>query len=153
MIRAYKKDEPVERLYPILERWLSECNANDFGITVDMPDYIDTVNRLINFDDCDLMVMEYHGEIIGIMGITSTKSPIGRQVIANVLYWYTLPEHRGKGISFVHEARRWAVKQNCSHIIFNASTLGGNLHDRVCRIYEHSRMKKFETSYILKLGD
>jgi len=150
MIRAYAKDEEIEPLFPVISSWLTECKANDFGIVIEMPAYIDTVYKLIHHEDCDLMVMEFEDKIIGVMGLTSTKCPIGDQNIANALYWYTLPEHRGKGISFILEARRWARRKGCSHIIFNASKMASGMHDRVCRIYEGIKMKKFETSYILK---
>ncbi len=150
MIRPYGKDEDVKRLFPVIRSWLAECKANDFGIGIEMPAYIDTVYRLTHNEDCDLMVMELDGEIIGVMGLTCAKCPLGDQKIANALYWYTLPEHRGKGISFVLEARRWAKRKGCSHIIFNASKMASEMHDRVCQIYERINMKKFETSYILK---
>jgi len=150
MIRPYGKDEDVEKLFPVIRSWLAECKANEFGINIEMPDYIDTVYKLTHHEDCDLMVMELDNEIIGVMGLTSAKCPLGEQKIANALYWYTLPEHRGKGISFVLEARRWAKRKGCSHIIFNASKMASEMHDRVCQIYERVKMKKFETSYILK---
>ncbi len=152
MIRAYRRDEDIERLFPVIKSWLSECKANEFGIEIEMPAYIDTAYKLIEHDETDLMVMFFEDEIVGVMGITSSRCPIGGQNIANALYWYTLPEHRGKGISFVLEARRWAAKRNCSHIIFSASKMASEMHDRVCRIYEHIKMKKFETSYIMELG-
>lgn len=152
MIRRFGEDEDIERLFPVIETWLSECHANEFGINIEVTSYLNTAYNLIEHEDGDLMVMEYKGEIIGLMGITLSKSPIGDQKIANVLYWYTLPEHRGKGISFVVEAIKWAKKKSCSHIIYSASKMGSDLHDRVCMIYERMNMKKFDTSYILELG-
>ncbi len=152
MIRPYRKGEDVERLFPVIKSWLAECRANEFGIEIEMPAYIETVYRLIEHEDTDLMVMFYEDEIIGVMGITSSRCPIGAQCIANALYWYTLPEHRGKGISFVLEARRWARAKGCSHIIFSASKMASEMHDRVCQIYEHLKMRKFETSYMLEIS-
>ncbi len=153
MIRPFRKDEDVERLLPIIKAWLEECQVNDFGIEVEMTEYLDEVHRLINLDDCDLLIMELDGEIIGLMGVTSFKSPLGKQKIASAHYWYTLPSHRGKGISFIREARKWARERGCTHIIFNASNMASELHDKVCQIYNLSGMKKFETTYIERLDD
>lgn len=151
MIRAFGKEEDISNLFPVIESWLVECRANEFGIETEMTEYLNEAYKLIHSDDCDLLVMELKGELIGLMGIAASKSPLGTQKIANALYWYTLPEHRGKGISFILEARKWAAEKGCSHIIFNASNMGSQLHDRVCQIYEKIGMMKFETSYIQKL--
>lgn len=150
MIRQFTKDDDIKGLFPVIKAWLAECRTNEFGIETEMTDYLDTVHNLIEHEDADLLVMEYKEEIIGVMGISLYKSPIGRQKIANALYWYTLPEHRGKGMSFVLEARRWAKSKGCSHIIFNASNMGSAMHDKVCQIYERLGLIKFETAYIQK---
>ena len=151
MIRAFTKDEDITRLFPVIESWLGECRVNEFEIETEMTEYLNEAYKLIHTEDCDILVMEFKDTVIGLMGIAASKSPIGRQKIANALYWYTLPEHRGKGISFMLEARRWALARGCTHIIFNASNMGSQLHDRVCQIYEKIGMMKFETSYIQKL--
>jgi GNAT superfamily N-acetyltransferase len=153
MIRPFKKDEDISGLFPVINAWLDECRVNEFGIDTEMTEYLDEAYKLIHMEDCDLLVMELKGEVIGLMGIAASKSPLGTQQIAHALYWYTLPEHRGKGISFMLEARKWANARGCSHIIFNASNMGSQLHDRVCQIYEKIGMMKFETTYIQKLKD
>ncbi len=150
MIRPFRKDEDIERLFPVIKTWVDECASNEFGIDMEVTDYINEVYKLIHLDDCDLLVMEVDGHIIGLMGITCYKSPIGRQKIANAHYWYTLPEHRGKGISFVFEARKWAHERECTHLILNASNMN-SLHDKVCQIYQRIGMSRFETAFIEKL--
>ncbi len=151
MIRIYGEDDDIELLFPVIEVWVEECHANEFGIEIEIPSYLDTAYQLIHHEDGDLMVMEYKGDIIGLMGITLSKSGIGNQSIASVLYWYTLPKHRGKGVSFVMEAQKWAKSKDCSHIIYSASKMGSDLHDRVCLLYKRMNMKKFDTSYIIQL--
>lgn len=150
MIRPFRKDEEIERLFPVIKTWVEECSSNEFGIEMDVADYINEVYKLIHLDDCDLLVMEVGGRIIGLMGITCYKSPIGSQKIANAHYWYTLPEHRGKGISFIFEARKWARERDCTHLILNASNMN-QLHDKVCQIYQRIGMSRFETAFIEKL--
>lgn len=151
MIRPFGKDEDIKKLFHVIDSWIEECRFDEFGIEAEVTEYLNEVYKLTHLDDCDLLVMDIDGEIIGVMGITAYKSPIGKQKIANATYWYTLPEHRGKGISFMHAARKWAKEKGCSHIMFNASNLGGGLHDKVCQIYQKVGMKKFETTYIEKL--
>lgn len=153
MIRPFRKDEDIKKLFHVLEAWLDESRSQvrKFGIETDVTEYIDEVNELIHSEDHDLLVMEVAGKIIGLMGLTTFKNPLGKQIMANAHYWYILQNHRGKGISFIKEARNWARGKKCSHIIFNSSVMASELHYKVCQIYELLGMKKFETSYIEKI--
>ncbi len=153
MIRPFGKDEDVGKLLPVIKEWLSECRANDFGIEIEETDYLDEVYKLIHMDDCDMLVMELEGDVIGIMGISADKSPLGDQLVANALYWYTLPEHRGKGINFIRSSRVWAKEKECTHLMLNASHMGSAMYEKVCNIYERLGLKKFETAYIEEIPD
>ena len=49
-------------------------------------------------------------------------------------------------------AKKWAADNGCQYFMANASNLASDLHDKVCSIYEGIGMKKFETSYIKRIG-
>lgn len=151
MIRSFGKEEDIRKLFNIIQTWLNECRINEFGIEVEVTAYLDEINKLIYSADSDLLVMELDEKIIGLMGISASKSPIGNQKIASGHYWYTLPEHRGKGISFILAAKKWAKGKGCTHLMCNANNMAGDLHDKVCQIYQRIGMKKIETSYIQQL--
>jgi len=95
--------------------------------------------------------MNDNGEIVGYMGITSYKSPLSSQRIANEHYWYVLPEYRRASIRLIKAAIEWTKTRGCSHLQMSASNFASELHDRVCGLYEAFKMKKFETAYIMEM--
>lgn len=139
----------VELLRPVAESWRYESNPEAFGLTGDIDCFLKDLKKLIDGPNSDLLVMDNLG---GFMGLTIFTSPLGCERIANEHYWYVLPEYRGvSSLRFLRAANRWAKAKGCSHIIMNASCLASDLHDRVCRLYEHFGMKKFETEYMRRV--
>jgi GNAT superfamily N-acetyltransferase len=152
--RIFRKDESILKLKDVTESWLNECNVNDFGIRFNLGSFYDDLHKLVNGCTSDLLILETDdGEIAGIMGLTFFKSPLGVQYMANEHYWYILPQYRGNGLKLIAMAREWAKKMKCNHLILNASMMASDVHDKVCGIYERIGMKKFETTYIERVGD
>ena len=151
MIRPFLADDDATRLLPVIKSWIEECRANDFGIEVDETEYLDQVYHLTHGTDCDLLVLELSSQVVGLMSIASNKSPIGKQNIADAHFWYTLPEHRGKGINFIKNAKEWAIEHDCTHIVFTSSAMAGAHYDKVCNLYQRMGMKLFETTFIEEL--
>lgn len=135
----------------VAESWRRECNGNAMGIDLDMDVHLADLQRLADSPDSDLFVL-YDGEPVGYMGLTVFQSPIGNQRIANEHYWYIIPSKRGiSALRFLKAAQEWAKEKGCSHLLMNASCLASDLHDGVCKLYEHKGMKRFETTYIMGL--
>jgi GNAT superfamily N-acetyltransferase len=140
---------------PIAIQWKNLCNGISMGIDVRFDNFMADVEALIRDNDKDLLLLlEDTGEVVGYMGITTFDNPLGNQKIANEHYWYVSESHRGRGsLLLVSAARKWAKEKGCSHLIMTASTLASDLHDRVCNLYEHLGLKKFETSYICSIKE
>lgn len=137
-------------LRPIIEAWISDCNCEEMGISLDEDVYLKDLQRLIVNDvDSDLLVLEDNRKIVGFMGLETFDSPLGKQRVANEHYWYVMPEHRGiSSLRFIRAAEDWARQNRCSHLILNASCLASDLHDKICKIYERKGLRLFESSYI-----
>jgi len=149
MIRTFHED--LSELKEVIGSWIEESNTDEMGIELNEEVYLSDLQRLIDGDDSDLLVLE-EGKIIGFMGLTIFNSPLGKQRIANEHFFYIIPESRGlSGIRMIRMAKNWAESKQCSHLILNASHLASNMHNKICRLYEKTGFKQFETSYILAL--
>ena len=152
--RIFTKNESILNLTVIIKSWINECKVNDFGMRLDLEEIFIDFHSLIHAGHKDLLILENdEGKIVGMMGLIFFKSPIGLQWFANEHYWYILPEYRGNGMKLIKQAREWAKKNKCSHLILNASMMASDVHNKVCSIYEKIGMKKFETNYIERIGD
>lgn len=145
--------EDIDRLKPIAWQWKDECNSEGFGIEIVPETYFADLATLISRDDADLFLLTNDkDEVVGYMGIECFNSPLGSQKMANEHYWFVAKEGRGRGsLLLIKQAREWAKEKGCTHLIFNASNLASDLHDKVCGFYEHIGMKKFETSFIQEI--
>jgi len=150
VIRA-TTSEDIERLKPVALEWKETCNGEMMGIELVPESHFADLASLIYREDADLflLVNEEDNTAIGYMGITCFKSPICNQRMANEHYLYVAEESRGRGIMLlIKKAKEWAKEKGCSHLIFNASNLASDLHDKVCKFYERIGLNIFETSYI-----
>ena len=140
----------VEVLRPIAEAWEQEMRANAFGIIAnDMNKYLAGLDELSHSNDADLLVLYDDSVPVGYIGLQYFDSPLGKQRMANEHFFYVIPEKRGMAsMRLMRLAKQVAKAKGCSHIIFNASNLASDLHDKVCKLYERIGMKKFETSFI-----
>lgn len=148
------KPEDIERLKAVAFQWEKTCNARGFGIELVPEKHFSDLAGLIDKDDADLfLLINDKEEVVGYLGITIFDSPLGNQKIANEHFWFVAGEKRGYGsMLLIRAAKKWAKEHGCSHIIFNASNLASNMHNKLCKFYERIGMKKFETSFIQLLG-
>lgn len=139
-----------EAVRQVALEWKANCNNKLMGIEIVDDIYMADIARLINEFDKDLLLLVTdNNEIVGYMGMTFFNSLLGRQKIANEHYWYVAKNYRGRdSLLLIEAARQWAKEKGCSHLQMNASNLASDLHDKICKFYEHIGMKKFETSYI-----
>ena len=103
-------------------------------------------------DNTDVLMLIDADEVIGIMGLQKFKSPFGKEYITNEHYLFVKQGHSlSGGQRLIGEAGRWAKEHGCSHLILNASNVASGLHDKVCNLYKHLGLSKFETSYIKEI--
>lgn len=150
-VRRVQNPSDILRLAPVFQSWRSTCNNID-GLSLDYHTHIKDLMAMVVEEDSDLYVLEDDTGVYGYMGLKTFNSPLGNQRIASEHYWYVVPEKRGvSALRFIPLARKWAREKGCSHLIMTASTLAGDLHDKVCKMYERFDMEKFETSYIKRV--
>lgn len=149
-IKLFNND--IETLRPIAESWFEFASKNEFGIEVNVDKHLLELGMMAANDDADLIVL-YDGDTpIGYIGLIYFISPLGEQKIAEEHYLYVVPEKRGlASMRLIKNAKYLAGHKGCSHIIFNASNLASELHNKLCRVYEKMGFQKFETSFITKL--
>ena len=145
--------DPVA-LVPILKQWQVEANGDTFGLELDVHKCISDLRNMVAGEDADILLLIIQEKIIGLIGLIVFTSPLSEQRICNEHYMYILPKYRkGKNpIKLIRAAEEWAKAHDCTHIMFNASNLASELHDKVCRLYERLHMKKFETTYISEVA-
>lgn len=143
---------PAELLRPLIERWAREANGAAFGLSIDVDRVLLDLQAMIDGQASDVLILVVDGVIAGLMGLHAFESPTGPQMIANEHYWYVAQEKRGRGsLEMIDAAKAWARAKGCTHMLFNASRLASDLHDDVCRVYEHKGMKPFETTFIARI--
>lgn len=143
-------NDDIETLRPIVDSWKENVRDNEFGIVADDVDkHLLELGMMAVRDDADLIILYDEDVPIGYIGLRYFDSPLGNQKMANEHYFYVIPEKRGlSSMRLIRNAKTLAKLKGCSHIILNASNLASDMHDKICRFYEKSGMKKFETSYI-----
>jgi GNAT superfamily N-acetyltransferase len=149
VIRAEFKDS--DGIRGVVLQWQEVCRNAPFDIVIDVDKLKDDFDGLIEDDNKDLLLLvNDDNTVVGFMGIILFDTPFGK--IANEHYWFVAPEYRGENsLSLIAAAKLWAKEKGCDYLMMNASMLASDLHDRVCRFYEHIGMVKFETSYILRI--
>lgn len=142
-------NDDIETLRPIAESWFEFASKNKFGIEVSVDKHLLEIGMMAAKDNADLIVLYDEDIPVGYIGLIYFISPLGEQKIAEEHYLYVVPEKRGlASMRLIKSAKYLAGHKGCSHIIFNASNLASDLHDKICGFYEKQGMKKFETSYI-----
>lgn len=145
-------NDDIETLRPIVESWQEEAKANEFGIITDVDRFLTKLAMMSispDLSDSNLLVLCDGEAPVGFIGLRYFDSPLGNQRIAEEHFFYVVPEKRGMAsMRLIKNARYLAKLKGCSHIIFNASNLASDMHNKLCGFYEKTKMKKFETSYI-----
>jgi len=149
LIRICKLEEVESLADVIIPAWEIEANVPYFALVLNAKEMLKEFKMMVIRPDADVFLLINRQEIVGVLGMMIFKNPVGKENIANEHFWYVLPKHRGFGsIRLINEAKKWAREKGCSHIIFNASKMASDSHDRICNLYERLGMKLFETVYI-----
>ena len=141
----------VDSLLGLMDSWKHEA-GREFNIDFDNNANARHLAEMINGANSTVIGLMDGDAVVGYMGICIFENPVGRGVMASEHFWYVLPEHRGIGAIRILEAGiEWAKARGCTHFIGNASRLAGELHDKICAIYEKMGFTLFETSYLCQL--
>lgn len=143
----------VEQIRHVVLEWKETCNADRFGLSMDIETYLGNLGALILKYDAELfLLVRDNDEVVGYIGIESFNSPLDDQKVATEHHWYIMEKYRGSSaMRMLAAVKDWAKERGCKHLIMNASTLASNLHDKVCGFYESVGMVKFETSFITEI--
>lgn len=151
-IKIAKTVEQVESIRPLVVEWKEFCSCGQFGLKVDINEFLAGLMDLVDGDDSDLLLLIGNADIVGIMGLTKFKSPFGIEQIANEHYLFIKQGYSMIGSKrLINAAHEWAKTKGCSHLIMTASNAASDLHDKVCKLYERIGLIKFETSFIREI--
>ena len=142
----------IEVFRPLGELWMQQHNGKNFGFNITVDDVMADAKALIDSGAGACIGANFKAEWVGFMLLFMTQSFLGPQTIAVEKYWFAKPEQPMAGPLMLREARLWAKRQGCSHLIMSASNLASAMHDKVCEFYEKAKLMKFETSYITEIN-
>jgi len=153
MSKAIKCTSDPKVLAPIVDEWLSETNADKFGLEIDKDKAIQDLRSLVLSSEAELFLLVIDERVVGFSGVIIYENALTDHKIANEHYWFVLPKYRkGKNpMRLLRAIEKWAKDNECSHMIMNASNLASDNHDKVVRIYERLGYSLFETSLIKRI--
>ena len=140
----------VEDLRPLADEWLSELNAEEFGLETDIEVVKADLEWWLDGEGVVLVAKE-DDAILGMLAVFAVPSYLGRQKIALEKYWYCRNGSHFAGPKLYMEAIKWSKEHGCSHLITSGSKMASDRHDSICNFLEKSGAQHFETSYIYTL--
>ena len=149
-VMVLDKSDSVEVLREVAKEWAASAHGIDFGVTIDVNIGLATMQRLVNNDNSDVLVLVSNGEIKGFMGLIYHNNHIGPGKIANECCFYVETSSRGGGLKLIHAAEKIAKMNGCDFVTLNASKIAGD-SGRSGKLYEHCGYKSFESSYLRAL--
>lgn len=141
----------TEELRELVKCWRAEQNGDDFGLDLQVDNALVELEVWRQGEDTAIITQVVDGKIIGFLCIFCTDSLLLNRRIAIEKYWFVMPDYRMGGVKLLHEARKWAKQNNCTHLAMVASNLASDKYEGVSRMFEKMGMKLFETSYITEV--
>lgn len=142
----------IEALRPLAVAWRQEADAETFGLSLDVNVFLADLQGLQTDAGSALLVLTEHNVPRGFMGLIHFDSTFGPDTLVQEHYWYVDPDHRTMGsFRLITEARRWAASRGAKGILFTASLLSSDKHDKLVRFYERLGMSRIETTYLERL--
>jgi hypothetical protein len=146
---------PILLLRPVAEEWAKEAQGNAFGLETNIDLHLEDLHALANRPESILLVLVGEkGLPVGYLGLHFFKNKLGHELIAEEKYWFISPQGRGRdSLKLIREAQKIAREAGATHILFTASYLASDKHDRITALYEHMGMHPFESTYCLSLNN
>lgn len=151
-IRFFHKNDSVQNLFSLISIWFEEAES-EWKKLGDGPDSKKMAAGLSSFcnkdDKCLIILTTDSNVIVGFIGIEISEPLYTTKKLAVESGWYVHPKYRGmNSIKMLLYAEAWAKNKGCSHVIYNASMLSGNMHDKVAKLYKRLGASLLSTSYI-----
>lgn len=87
------------------------------------------------------------GNITGILGMSLSFGIMDGQTIAEEIFWFVDPEHRGRhGLQLFHEAERWAEDLGVKRMTM--SSIENIKSDKLTTFYQRKGFRKLQTQYV-----
>lgn len=106
---------------------------------------IAVICNMIDNGDCILYVAEHDGVIVGMIGAMISEHWFSEEIIAQELFWYVLPEHRGFGIELLDmleiKAKELGVSKIAMVDLDGKSPISTILRRRGYSVHEKSYVK------------
>lgn len=100
------------------------------------------LTRLVTTDGATVLVAEYDGRVVGMLGLTSFDHPMSGVPVVGELFWWVMPEVRGTlGLSLLRRGESWARERGARVMQMVAP------NDRVAAAYRALGYVAVETSY------
>ena len=141
----------TEELRELIKSWHSEQNGSDFGLDLQVDSALYELDEWRKGEETAIIIQVVDGKVVGFLCVFCVDSLFVGRKVAIEKYWFVMPDHRMAGVKLLHEARKWAKENNCTHLIMIASNLASDMYETVSRIFEKMGMKVFETSYITEV--
>ena len=107
-------------------------------------------NKLLEGGIASMWVSREDGRITGTIGMTLTMSLMDGIVLADEMFWFVDPNHRGSaGLKLFLEAKKWAKHSGAGRML-----MGKMLAiepEKVGKFYEQQGFKPLQTQYFLDL--
>lgn len=72
--------------------------------------------RLIDSPDGDVLVVEQHGALVGMLALLAYPHHMSGERIAGELAWWVAPEARGCGVRLLRDGEAWARAQGAVYL-------------------------------------
>lgn len=141
-IRQIGIDE-IENLSEIAQSFFSESKfLQDFDMSI----FATCWTQFISSEIGVVFVCEEDGKFVGTLGGFKFPDPCNGKLMATEMFWFVLPEYRGRGKELLVEFEDWAKENKCERIIM--VHLKDVMPEIVKNIYIKKGYIEMETHYI-----
>lgn len=101
------------------------------------------IERLIVNDDGIILVAERDALVIGMLALLAYQHPMSGERVAQEVFWWLDPAHRGFGVFLLRRGERWAKSQGARRL----SLMAPADKPRVMEIYEAIGYERVEVTF------
>ena len=135
--------EEIERLYPIADSFFK---ASEFSSDFNPEHFKARWTAFISNGYGVIFVIEKNEEVVGCLGALKYSDPNNGKIMATEMFWFVLPEHRGKGTLLLDAFEIWAHREGCQSLIMVYLT--DSMPEKVKNIYENRGFRPMEVHYV-----
>ncbi len=144
IIRQYAGDDFMDVSYLVKEFYKEAIE--EYGLKCE----IDQVNKVINDNKSEILVMEMDGKVVGLIAGMLLNYPLQKAKIFQEIMWYVSKDYRRYGISLLRELERRCKERGIHTVIMVA--MGSSMSAKLDRLYRMSGYRILETHYVKGIG-